>query len=190
MRRRRLMLKEPRLQTGLEARTGGRDGFVLGPHRSLTEPSKAFFQGMPQLGLPSLLLDKGPPTMADAERLGKIASIGQDLISTQLAMASQTPSQALEGSWVLGYCFGVFDALGQRAGLDDGAEGFGLITIGFLGLFADPTDPEAATFVRRSLDSQDNPRFQEGAAAGGSDVFAWAADRAKVPNALFEHLTR
>ena len=61
---------------------------------------------------------------------------------------------------------------------------------GFLGLFADPTDPEAAAFVRRSLDSQENPRFQEGATAGGSDVFAWAADRAKVPDALFEHLTQ
>jgi hypothetical protein len=53
-----------------------------------------------------------------------------------------------------------------------------------------PADPEAAAFVRRSLDSQDNPRFQEGAAAGGTDVFVWVADRAKAPNALFEHLTR
>jgi hypothetical protein len=45
-------------------------------------------------------------------------------------------------------------------------------------------------FVRRSLDSQDNPRFQEGAAAGGNDVFVWVADRAKAPKALFEHLNR
>jgi meiotically up-regulated gene 157 (Mug157) protein len=128
--------------------------------------------------------------VADADRLGKIASIGQDLITTQLAMAMQTPSQALEGGWVLGYCFGVFDALAQQADLDDGADVFSLITLGFLGLFADPADPEAAMFVRRSLDSQDNPRFQEGAAAGGNDVFVWVADRAKVPNALFEHLSR
>ncbi len=128
--------------------------------------------------------------MADADRLGKIASIGQDLITTQLAMAMQTPSQALEGTWVLGYCFGIFDALAQQANLDDDAEGFSLITIGFLGLFADAADPEAARFVRRSMDSQDSPRFQEGAAAGGNDVFVWVADRAKVPNALFEHLAR
>jgi hypothetical protein len=128
--------------------------------------------------------------MADADRLEKIASIGQDLITTQLTMAMQTPSQALEGTWVLGYCFGIFDALAQQADLDDAAEGFSLITLGFVGLFADPADPEAAEFVRRSLDRQDNPRFQEGATAGGSDVFAWVADRAKVPNALFEHLTR
>ena len=39
---------------------------------------------MPQFGLPSSLLAKGLPTMADADRLGKIASIGQDLITTQL----------------------------------------------------------------------------------------------------------
>ena len=128
--------------------------------------------------------------MADVDRLGKIASIGQDLITTQLTMATQTPSQALEGTWVLGYCFGIFDALAQQAGLDDSAEGFSLITLGFLGLFADPSDPEAAAFVRRSLESQDNPRFQEGAAAGGTDVFVWIADRAKAPEALFEHLTR
>jgi hypothetical protein len=150
----------------------------------------AFFQGMPHLGLPSSRLAKGFPTMVDADRLAKIASIGQDLITTQLAMAMQTPSQALEGGWVLGYCFGVFDALAQQADLDDGADVFSLITLGFLGLFADPADPEAAMFVRRSLDGQDNPRFQEGAAAGGSDVFAWVADRAKAPNALFAHLNR
>ena len=128
--------------------------------------------------------------MADADRLGKIASIGQDLITTQLTMATQTPSQALEGTWVLGYCFGIFDALAQRADLDDDAEVFSLITLGFLGLFADLADPEAAEFVRRSFDRQDNPRFHEGAAAGGTDVFVWVADRAKPPNALFEHLTR
>jgi hypothetical protein len=109
---------------------------------------------------------------------------------TQLTMAMQTPSQALEGTWVLGYCFGIFDALAQQADLDDAAEGFGLISLGFIGLFADPADPEAAEFVRRSLDRQDNPRFQEGAIAGGTDVFAWVADRAKAPNALFEHLNR
>ena len=128
--------------------------------------------------------------MADADRLGKIASIGQDLITTQLTMAMQTPSQALEGTWVLGYCFGIFDALAQQADLDDGTETFSLITLGFLGLFADPADPEAAAFIQHSLDRQDNPRFQEGAAAGGTDVFVWIADRAKAPNALFEHLTR
>src|SRR5262247_898336 len=76
----------------------------------------------------AVLSQRGSPTMADSDRLGKIASIGQDLITTQLAMAMQSPSQALEGTWVLGYCFGIFDALAQRADLDDGAEGFSLIT--------------------------------------------------------------
>jgi hypothetical protein len=32
--------------------------------------------------------------MADADRLGKIASIGQDLIAKQLAMVTQTASQS------------------------------------------------------------------------------------------------
>lgn len=128
--------------------------------------------------------------MADAERLGKIASIGQDLITTQLTMAMETPSQALESGWVLGYCFGVFDALAQQAELDTEEDLLGLITLGFLGLFADPADPEAAMFVRRSLDYQDNPRFQDGAAAGGSDVFTWISDRENAPKSLFEQLSR
>lgn len=127
--------------------------------------------------------------MDDTERLGKIASIGQDLITTQLTMAMEMPSQALESGWVLGYCFGVFDALAQHADLDDNAV-FKLITLGFLGLFADPADPEAAMFIRRSLYYQDNLRFQEGAAAGGTDVFAWAENRAIAPKALFEQLSR
>jgi meiotically up-regulated gene 157 (Mug157) protein len=128
--------------------------------------------------------------MVDADRLGKITSIGQDLITTQLTMAMETPSQALESGWVLGYCFGVFDALAQQAELDDNDDVFSLITLGFLGLFADPADPEAAMFVRRSLHYQDNPHFQKGAAAGGSDVFVWISDRAKPPKALFEQLKR
>ena len=127
--------------------------------------------------------------MTDADRLGKLASIGQDLITTQLTMAMETPSQALERGWVLGYCFGVFDALAQQAELED-EEVFRLIALGFLGLFPDPADPEAAMFVRRSLDYQDNPRFQEGAAAGGNDVFIWVADRSKTPKTLFEHFNR
>lgn len=128
--------------------------------------------------------------MSDTDRLEKIASIGQDLITTQLTMAMETPSQALESGWVLGYCFGVFDALAQQAELEDENEVINLITLGFLGLFADPADPEAAMFLRRSIDYQDNPRFQEGAAAGGNDVFVWVADRAQAPKALFEHLSR
>ncbi len=128
--------------------------------------------------------------MTNADHLAKIASIGQDLITTQLTMAMEAPSQALESGWVLGYCFGVFDALAQQAEIDDDADVLNLITFGFLGLFADPADPEAAMFVRRSLDYQENPRFQEGAAAGGNDVFVWIDDREKVPKALFEQLSR
>jgi hypothetical protein len=128
--------------------------------------------------------------MFDAERLQKIASIGQDLITTQLTMAMETPSIALERGWVLGYCFGVFDALAQQAEIDDDGDTVNLISLGILGLFADPADPEAAMFVRRIFDYQDNPRFQEGAASGGNDVFAWAAERTTAPRGLFDQLSR
>ena len=45
----------------------------------------------------------------------------------------------------------IFDALAQRADLDDGDEGVSLVSLGFLGLFADPADPEAAAFLVQCL---------------------------------------
>jgi hypothetical protein len=126
--------------------------------------------------------------MADAERLEGIADIGRRMIEWQLALATKEPGQALKDLWGLGYCFGVFDALAQRAKLDDGAEGFGLITISFLGLANLSEQMTAANWVRRALDSQTNASFQQGAVAGVSDIFRWLADTSEHPKALFEHL--
>ena len=55
--------------------------------------------------------------MADAERLEGIADIGRRMFEWQLALATEEPGQALKDLWGLGYCFGVFDALAQRASL-------------------------------------------------------------------------
>lgn len=132
----------------------------------------------------------GAIIMADAERLEEIANIACSMIALQLTLSSNEPTTALKDQWCLGYCFGAFDALAQRAKLDEGAEGFGLLTIGFLSLFDFGDHMKAADCVRRALDSQTNPTFQQGAVSGGTEIFTWLADTSKAPNALFEHLTR
>src|SRR5690349_3704122 len=65
------------------------------------------------------------------ERLVELANIGAGLIQLQLTLASQIPDQAMIDRWVLGYCFGVFDALVQRHNLDQYTDGIALITFGF-----------------------------------------------------------
>ena len=105
----------------------------------------------------------------------------------QLALASKEPTEALKDFWVLGYCFGVFDAMAQRAKLDQYTEGIALITIGFLLLMSGPM--EGAEQLRQALDNQTAPDFARGNRTGGDDLFAWFADRNKAPMSLFNQLT-
>ena len=70
--------------------------------------------------------------MADTENWKVSSSIGRPLVAMQFELASKKPAEALQSLWVLGYCFGTFDALAQRAKLDQYTEGLALITIGFL----------------------------------------------------------
>jgi hypothetical protein len=41
----------------------------------------------------------------------KIAGIGRDMIAIQLDLASKQPMEALNDTWVLGYCFGFASAV-------------------------------------------------------------------------------
>ena len=91
------------------------------------------------------------------QQLDALANLGRDLIGMQLALASKEPKEALKDFWVLGYCFGVFDAMAQRAKLDQYTEGIALITIGFLLLLSGPL--EGADKVRQGLDNQTDPDF-------------------------------
>ena len=125
--------------------------------------------------------------MSDARRLDVLANIGRVMIERQLVLASKRPQEALDDIWVLGYCFGVFDALAQRAGLKQYTDGFALITIGFIELMSD--HQQGADRVRQALDNQTDARSERGNRAAGTDMFGWFADTNKPPMCLFDHLT-
>jgi hypothetical protein len=109
------------------------------------------------------------------------------LLNAQFFLGCRQPKEALNDTWVLGYCFGFLDAMVQRAKLDQYSEGFALITIAFMALL--PDNPKlGAEKVDRALDSQTDPRFMEGRRAGGGDFFNWLADGKIPPTSLALHL--
>jgi hypothetical protein len=107
----------------------------------------------------------------------------------------QATREALIAPWVLGYCFGMFDALAQRGNLDQYTEGLLLITDDFIELMSggQPHRPDTlmlgADMVKKALDSQTDARDLQGYQTGGTDLFAWCADTSKSPLSLFNHLT-
>ena len=121
------------------------------------------------------------------QHLDELAKLGRDLIGMQLTLASKEPKEALNELWVVGYCFGIFDAIAQRAKLDQYPEGIALITIGFELLLSGPL--EGAAKVRQALDNQTDPDFARGNRTAGTDLFAWFADTNKAPMSLFNQLT-
>ena len=125
--------------------------------------------------------------MTDVEKLDGLANIARIMIERQLVLASKSPGEALTDPWALGYCFGMFDAMAQRAELDQYNEGFALITLGFIALMADHL--EGAERVRRAVAGQTDPRFIRGNRTAGAELFAWFADRDKAPMSLFDHFT-
>jgi hypothetical protein len=126
--------------------------------------------------------------LAETDKIGVFAKIGCEMIELQLTLASKETSSALTDLWALGYCFGVFDAMGQRAKLDQHTDGFSLITVGFFNLMSGP-EPGGER-LRVALDNQTNPLFISGNRTGGSDVFAWFSDQNKQPTGLVKYLTR
>ena len=125
--------------------------------------------------------------MTEVKKLDELAEVGVGLIEIQLLLAGKQSVEALNDFWVLGYCFGVFDALAQRARLDQYTEGLELITLGFDRLMSDHL--AGADKVKIVLDNQTDPYIAQGMQTGGSDLFAWFANTNKAPTALANHLT-
>jgi hypothetical protein len=121
---------------------------------------------------------------ASTEQIDSFAKLGVKVITLQLSLASKEASDAADEAWPLGYCFGVFDALGRRANFDQYTDGFALITIGFLILFG---KSEGAIHLRRALDLQTEKEFFEGNNEGGSDVFEWLEKNDYQPLALMNY---
>jgi hypothetical protein len=120
--------------------------------------------------------------MVDFKKLEELARIGRDFISLQFRLTPGNVTQSIDHLWVLGYCFGVLDAVGQRAQLQESVERLALVAVGFFLLMSD--DAKGAGMMRQALDKQEDPRFVEGSLRGGNDMLGWLADTTKVPNGL------
>jgi hypothetical protein len=113
--------------------------------------------------------------------------IARGLLSAQLGfIADETgriPASATD-DFSLGYVTGFLDALMQRAGIEDQAEGITLIAILMTELFGEKA---GADLCGRFLDSQHLPETQRGLMAGGNDSLAWLADPDKPPFGWYRH---
>jgi hypothetical protein len=134
-------------------------GYVRSRHRSEEQ-------------LPTLISKKGEP-------VSEIAKIGVTMISVQFELASTPPDDALAHLWVLGYGFGVFDALDKRAKMDQYTDGLLLMTDGFQNLVSDLT--HGADLLGLAINIQANETFQAGLKRGGSEIYAWLVDGKKMP---------
>jgi len=122
--------------------------------------------------------------VTDIAKLNDLVLGGHQVIDLQFNLASQEPS--LKDLWVLGYCFGVFDAFGQIAKLDQYTDGIVLITIGFSRITSD--ELKAADSVRHAINNQADPVFANGHRTGGADVYAFLSDANTAPMALCRYL--
>lgn len=121
------------------------------------------------------------------EQLKELAELGAKIITMQLVLASKDEKNAMQDLWVLGYCFGVFDALGRGANLDQYTDGLLLITHGFSLLMA--SEEIGAATVGRAIDSQIERVFFKGNHAGGSDIYDWFNDKKQNPLGLMNYLS-
>jgi hypothetical protein len=123
--------------------------------------------------------------MADLKKLNEYASIGRDFIGLQFRLTPDDVTRSIDQLWVLGYCYGVLDAVRQTAQLEEPGEGLALIAVGFFLLMADAA--KGADMMRHALNLENDARFAQGSLQGGNDMLAWLADTAKAPAGLSKH---
>lgn len=124
--------------------------------------------------------------MTDLKKLNEYASIGRDFIGLQFRLTPDDVTRSIDQLWVLGYCFGVLDAVRQTAQLEESGEGLALIAVGFFLLMAD--EAKGADMMRHALSRESDARFAQGSLQGGNDMLAWLADTAKAPAGLSKHV--
>ena len=124
--------------------------------------------------------------MVDLKRMNEFASIGRDFISLQFRLTPDDVTRSIDQLWVLGYCYGVLDAVRQTAQLEEPGEGLTLIAVGFSLLMVDET--KGADMMRQALEHEGDPRFAQGSLQGGSDMFTWLGDTARAPTGLSKHV--
>jgi hypothetical protein len=120
--------------------------------------------------------------------LGKVetlARIGSTLLGAQFPPHEQGASALLGDEWVLGYCFGLFDAMAQYARLDQFTEGVTLMRSGFALLVG--VDAEGSVLFDRALEHMGRDLFASGMAAGEADLMTWAGHAQATPEKLAAH---
>ncbi len=116
------------------------------------------------------------------DRVDTLAKIGASLIGVQIEAARVSPADIADDAWLFGYCFGLFDAMAQMAGLDQFSEGVAMMGAGFGGIV---NNVEAgAGLFHKALQMQDDAAFGAGADIGGADLGAWAADANAMPTGI------
>ena len=125
--------------------------------------------------------------MADLKKLDELARIGRDFIGLQFRLTPDDVSHSIDRLWVLGYCFGVLDAVRRRAQLEEG-EGLALVAVGFFLLMSD--EAKGADLLRQANEHQHDPRFAQGSLRGEEDLLTWLADTTRLPEGLSDYLSR
>ena len=126
--------------------------------------------------------------MVDLKRLDELASVGRDFIGLQFGLTPDDLMQSIDQLWVLGYCYGVLDAVRQKAQVGDVVEALSLVAVGFFLLVSD--EAKGADMMRQAINRQEDPRFAQGSLRGGEDMVAWLADTTKSPRGLSEYFSR
>lgn len=122
------------------------------------------------------------------EGLGKVetlARIASTLLGAQFPPQANGVNAVLHDEWVMGYCFGMMDAMAQYARLDQFTEGAALMRAGFGELVGAPA--EGALLFERALDMMGRELFTSGMAVGEADIMAWAANAHATPEKLAAH---
>ena len=116
------------------------------------------------------------------DRIDTLAKIGASLIGVQIEAAQVAPAQIAGDAWLFGYCFGLFDAMAQMAGLDQFTEGVAMMGAGFGKLVDDAA--AGPPLFHQALDMQEDAGFRAGCEVGGDDLAAWAADANALPTGI------
>ena len=121
-------------------------------------------------------------------RVETLVRIGVTLCGVQIEATQISARDLLKDSFVIGYCFGLFETMAQMAGLEQYSEGAKLMETA-LGKLVE-NDAVGPHLFRVALGQRQEADFAAGAAAGEQDVEAWYADANAMPTGIARRLGR
>lgn len=121
----------------------------------------------------------------NSEQIRHAAEIGAKVIELQLSVAHRIADDAFCHRWAIGYCYGVFEALGQHGGMDM-VETAALVTVGFQELLP---EADAKKKYVRAFELRTEAIFAEGRAHGVDDLLKFVSDSDFRPLTLTNYFT-